>query len=171
MSSMTAVGGASTSWPGFASARASSTKANAMKDQMFAKVGNDGSSSVDTTGPQRMPDYTTPGGLPAPAAAPMTAPSSTLRFAQQRSADEDDGDDGDDAVSPQEQAGGELKDMMNQLVSSMDTNGDNNISKDEVEQFKSDFSAFVDQVVKQYSQASATGMASNDDTSGLLAMA
>ena len=166
MSSMSAVGGASTSWPGFASARASSTKANAMKDQMFAKVGNDGGSTTDTSGPQRMPDNITPGRLPAPAAAPpMPESSSTLQFAQQRSAD------GDDTVSPQEQAGGELKDMMNQLVSSMDTNGDDNISKDEVEQFKSDFSAFVDEVVKQYSQASATGMANSDDTSGLLAMA
>jgi hypothetical protein len=163
MSSMTAIGGASTSWPGFASARTSSTKAHAMKDQTFAQIGNDSSgSTVDKTAPQRSPDYTAPG-RPTP---PMPEPSSTLQFAQQRGADADD-----DSVSAQEQAGGELKDMMNQLVSSMDTNGDDNISKDEVEKFKSDFGAFVDEVVKQYSQTSATGMANSDDTSGLLAMA
>ena len=195
MSTISAVAGASSAW-----ADISSSRASAMKEKMFAKVDSDGSGGVDKTELQGMLDHiaqksgATLGSaddllgtmdsdgsgslssdeLDAGMKSLMPPPSSTMDFAQTRSATSGPGGpppasddssssgsstgtsatstastdpldtDGDGVVSARERTAGDLKELMKALMSAMDTDGDKTVSKSEAQTFKSQLDAAFD---------------------------
>lgn len=126
----------------------------------------------------------------------MPAPSSTVDFAHQRSdgsagppaggrpppppaassSDSTGGSssagtdpldtDGDGVVSAQEQAAGDLKALMNALVSAMDTDGDKSVSRSEADTFMSQLQSAVDSSTSVQDASSSTrDSSSSEDTS------
>jgi len=153
------------------SEKSGTTAANA--DDLLGKMDSDGNGSLNKDE------------LDAGMKSLMPKPSSTMAFAQQRtegggppppppsggeggggstsatsgssSADPLD-TNGDGVVSPEERAAGEMKDLMNTLVSAMDADGDKKVSKDE----QDSFNVKLDQA---FASSSSSGSSDSNDTS------
>lgn len=67
---------------------------------------------------------------------------------------------GDGVVSMQERLGGQLKDLLQQVISASDSDGDGALSSSETESLRSQFSSALDQAL------SGTGSPSSSDSSG-----
>lgn len=67
---------------------------------------------------------------------------------------------GDGVVSMQERLGGQLKDLLQQVISASDSDGDGALSSSETESLRSQFSSALDQAL------SGTGSSSSSDSSG-----
>lgn len=165
--------------------RSGTTAASA--DDMLGKMDSDGDGSLNKDE------------LDAGMKSLMPPPSSTMAFAQQRTegggpppppsgggGDRSEGSstsgtsgssstdpldtNGDGVVSPQERAAGEMKDLMNALVSSMDTDGDKKVSKDELDSFNTKLDqAFASSDTGNASSGSgaSSSSSSGSDQSGL----
>ncbi len=124
----------------------------------------------------------------------MPAPSSTMDFAQQRAdgsggpppppppppSDSASGSasssstqandpldtDGDGVVSAQEQAAGDLKALMDALVSAMDTDGDKSISTSEIDSFTSQLEAALGSVASSQGTGSGSNGSSGESSAG-----
>lgn len=140
-------------------------------DELLTRMDSDGDGSLNTDE------------LEAGMKSLMPAPKSTVEFANQRggaarpegpppgpppveaestsssSADIDPLDTNEDGVvSPQEQAAGELKEMMKTLLKAADSDGDQQLSKTEL----NDMQSRIETVLKQVLQAYADGSESSE---------